>query len=284
MWCFTTAATTMQKVAKKSKKVEEPADMQEPGKRKRKEVESTKAVSDVYAPVSGTIAAVNEDLDGSEDTVNSLECVFVQNPQAGNWNVEVFATSVVQDNHVETPAIDADYGLVVVGGQGTQVVFASFSGFGQGCAGSVNIPATCPEMNPNGGTLEGDLRDNEYCYRASTNTPVSVVSFDIFTRSTTGGAPAGADSNTGLVVHGLGSETGYRENLIRSEPPWPSPGGTATLRTDGADNEAKNAGFSLHMDRMPQAIPDRLPVCDLCRFWAIMPSGVRFCSRFGKGA
>ena len=35
----------MQKVAKKSKKVEEPADMQEPGKRKRKEVESTKAIA-----------------------------------------------------------------------------------------------------------------------------------------------------------------------------------------------------------------------------------------------
>ncbi|MEC8651068.1 MAG: S8 family serine peptidase, partial [Planctomycetota bacterium] len=124
---------------------------------------------------------------GAEDNVNSLECVFVQNPQAGNWNVEVFATSVVQDNHVETPAIDADYGLVVVGGQGTQVVFASFSGFGQGCAGSVNIPATCPEMNPNGGTLEGDLRDNEYCYRASTSSPIDIVSFDIYTQTTTGG-------------------------------------------------------------------------------------------------
>ena len=124
---------------------------------------------------------------GVEDDVNSIECVFVQNPQAGNWNVEVFATSIVQDNHVETPAVDADYGLVVVGGQGTQVVFASFSTFGQGCPGSVNVPATCPQVNPNGGTLEGDLRDNEYCYRASTNSPIDVVSFEIFTRTTTGG-------------------------------------------------------------------------------------------------
>jgi len=124
---------------------------------------------------------------GTEDAVNSIECVFVQNPAAGNWNVEVFATAVVQDNHVETPAVDADYGLVVVGGQGTQVVFASFSAFGQGCPGSVNLPATCPEMNPSGGTLEGDLRDNEYCYRASTSSPVDVVSFEIFTRTTTGG-------------------------------------------------------------------------------------------------
>lgn len=42
------------------------------------EVESTKAVSDVYAPVSGTIAAVNEDLDGNEDTVNS-------DPHGAGW-------------------------------------------------------------------------------------------------------------------------------------------------------------------------------------------------------
>ncbi len=53
---------------------------------------------------------------GSEDVVNSLECVFVQNPAIGPWTVEVMATSVVQDNHVETPGVDADYGLVIVGG------------------------------------------------------------------------------------------------------------------------------------------------------------------------
>lgn len=35
------------------------------------EIESVKAVSDVYTPVSGTITEVNEALDGSEDTVNS---------------------------------------------------------------------------------------------------------------------------------------------------------------------------------------------------------------------
>jgi len=35
------------------------------------EIESVKAVSDIYAPVSGTISAVNEDLDGSEDSVNT---------------------------------------------------------------------------------------------------------------------------------------------------------------------------------------------------------------------
>ncbi len=35
------------------------------------EVESVKAVSDVYTPVSGKIVAVNDGLDGNEGTVNS---------------------------------------------------------------------------------------------------------------------------------------------------------------------------------------------------------------------
>jgi glycine cleavage system H protein len=35
------------------------------------EIESVKAVSDIYAPVSGEVIAINEDLEGSEDTINS---------------------------------------------------------------------------------------------------------------------------------------------------------------------------------------------------------------------
>jgi glycine cleavage system H protein len=35
------------------------------------EVESTKSVSDIYAPVAGTIVAVNDDLDGSPERLNA---------------------------------------------------------------------------------------------------------------------------------------------------------------------------------------------------------------------
>ena len=34
-------------------------------------VESVKAASDIYAPIAGAVVAVNEDLDGSPDLVNS---------------------------------------------------------------------------------------------------------------------------------------------------------------------------------------------------------------------
>lgn len=35
------------------------------------EIESVKAVSDVYTPLDGEVTAVNEDLDGNEEAVNS---------------------------------------------------------------------------------------------------------------------------------------------------------------------------------------------------------------------
>ncbi len=46
------------------------------------ELESTKSVSDVYAPVSGTVVARNEALDGSPELVNS-------DPYGDGWLFEV---------------------------------------------------------------------------------------------------------------------------------------------------------------------------------------------------
>lgn len=46
------------------------------------EVESTKSVSDVISPVSGTVAAVNDDLDGEPGLVNTA-------PYEGGWLFEV---------------------------------------------------------------------------------------------------------------------------------------------------------------------------------------------------
>lgn len=46
------------------------------------EVESTKSVSDLYAPVSGTVTAVNTDLEGSPQLVNS-------DPYGAGWLLDV---------------------------------------------------------------------------------------------------------------------------------------------------------------------------------------------------
>lgn len=45
-------------------------------------VESVKAVSDVYAPISGVISEVNGDLENQPDLVNT-------NPYGGGWIVKI---------------------------------------------------------------------------------------------------------------------------------------------------------------------------------------------------
>jgi glycine cleavage system H protein len=46
------------------------------------EVESTKSVSDLYAPISGKVSAVNGDLDGTPQLVNS-------DPYGGGWLLDI---------------------------------------------------------------------------------------------------------------------------------------------------------------------------------------------------
>ena len=50
------------------------------------EVESTKSVSEIYAPVAGTISAVNEALSGAPELVNS-------DPYGDGWICEITTTS-----------------------------------------------------------------------------------------------------------------------------------------------------------------------------------------------
>ena len=43
----------------------------------------------------------------------TTECVFLNNPQAGVWKIDVHAPRIVTDAHVQTLADDADFGLVL---------------------------------------------------------------------------------------------------------------------------------------------------------------------------
>lgn len=54
------------------------------------EVESTKSVSDLYAPVSAKVVAVNGDLEGSPDLVNS-------DPYGAGWLLELQADPAALD-------------------------------------------------------------------------------------------------------------------------------------------------------------------------------------------
>jgi hypothetical protein len=70
---------------------------------------------------------------GAADSIDTVECVFVNSPTAGIWNVQITAPIVTTDAYLATPAVDATYALVVNGG--TRVIDS-------GCARY--IPDTSP--------------------------------------------------------------------------------------------------------------------------------------------
>ena len=69
----------------------------------------------VYFGNNGLLTGTTSTAGGSANTVDTVENVIVANPMSGSWSVEVIASDIVQDGHVETPALDADYALVVSG-------------------------------------------------------------------------------------------------------------------------------------------------------------------------
>ena len=55
------------------------------------EVESTKSVSEIYAPITGKVVAVNEKLDSNPETINS-------DPYGAGWIAEIeIASAPLQD-------------------------------------------------------------------------------------------------------------------------------------------------------------------------------------------
>jgi glycine cleavage system H protein len=65
------------------------------------EVESTKSVSDLFAPVSGTVSAVNGDLEGSPQLVNS-------DPYGAGWLVDVQVADGAELESAISALLDAE--------------------------------------------------------------------------------------------------------------------------------------------------------------------------------
>ena len=65
------------------------------------EVESTKSVSDLYAPLSGKVSAVNTDLDGSPQLVNS-------DPYGSGWLLDVQVSEVGELESAISSLLDAE--------------------------------------------------------------------------------------------------------------------------------------------------------------------------------
>lgn len=91
-------------------------------------LEVTSPSADTYFGNNGLLEGNESVAGGSPNTLDTVENVWVSTPEAGVWSVTVRADEINQDSHVETPAIDADYALVVSG-----VILSLFSdGFESG--------------------------------------------------------------------------------------------------------------------------------------------------------
>ena len=65
------------------------------------EVESTKSVSDLFAPVSGTVSAVNGDLEASPQLVNS-------DPYGAGWLLDVRVSDAAELESAVSALLDAE--------------------------------------------------------------------------------------------------------------------------------------------------------------------------------
>src|SRR5207237_2519302 len=75
----------------------------------------------------GNVGLINNNLStsgGAANTIDTVENVFLQSPAAGDWTLEVIGTSIVQEAHPSTPAIDAGFGLVASGVVGVPLVIS----------------------------------------------------------------------------------------------------------------------------------------------------------------
>lgn len=75
---------------------------------------------------------------GAANTIDTVENVFVNNPAAGDWTIQITAPTIAQDAHVATAATDATYALVVNGG---------IQLFGSGCARYIPDTGTTGTIN-----------------------------------------------------------------------------------------------------------------------------------------
>ncbi len=69
----------------------------------------------VYFGNNGLTAGLWSTSGGTGNTVDTVENVFVQNPAAGTWTVQVIASDINTDAAVGDPGVNARYSLVVTG-------------------------------------------------------------------------------------------------------------------------------------------------------------------------
>jgi hypothetical protein len=99
-------------------------------------VRVTSPSSTVYWGNNGLTTSNFSTSGGVANTIDPVENVFIQNPDAGNWTVEVIATQVVQDAYLADTTVNVPYSLVV---SGATVVTPPAPCYAN-CDGSTTVP------------------------------------------------------------------------------------------------------------------------------------------------
>ncbi|MFN3243421.1 MAG: S8 family serine peptidase [Planctomycetota bacterium] len=168
----------------------------------------TSPTGTVYWGNNGLNSGNTSTAGGSANTIDSVECVFVDSPAAGNWTVEVIAQAIVTDAHVATGATDASYALAVLGGTGTP-------GGGGGGPGPVIDAASFETGFDSWSNASGD--DLDWTRRSGTTPSVDT------------GPTAAQEGNTYVYVESSGSGTGYPTKTAILDGPTISMSGTEQI-------------------------------------------------------
>jgi serine protease AprX len=171
---------------------------------------------------------------GAANTKDTVENVFVQNPLAGSWQVQVIAAELNQDSHVETPAVDADYALVVSGvSSAPPAPPASPTGLTANATSSSNIDLawTDNSNNETGFEIERSADGVVFAPRATVGANVTTFADGGLSPSTTFYYRVNATNG--------GGDSGY-SNVASATTL--AAGGPATLFSDGFESGNLTAG------------------------------------------
>ncbi len=92
----------------------------------------TSPTGTVYYGNNGLLEGNASTPDGDPNTIDTVENVFVDDPAPGEWTFEVLVDEINEDGHLETPALDADFALVVSGVEVTPAPRSYFDADGDG--------------------------------------------------------------------------------------------------------------------------------------------------------
>ncbi len=154
----------------------------------------------VYFGNNGLDAAMFSTSGGVANTKDTAESVYVNAPAAGTWVVEVRGDEIVQDNHRETTAVDADFALVV-------------SGIVRDTTGTPTVTFTAPANNS---TVSGTVK-----LTASTTGSVAKVRFGLpnGTSVDDATAPYEASFDSTLLANGAAQVTAVAQTASGTSSP-----------------------------------------------------------------